>query len=138
MSNKETSEDFGYELSDVNVKILLISGVFMVVATAFSFVFCFGIAKSLSQGGWDTISDFEKSQFAGEHNEWIEDTRLQAEPGLELEVHLKEQRRSVGDYSIVSDGHDQPEIIQIPIEVAIDLVVSQRVLPEFPVVEAKE
>jgi hypothetical protein len=137
MSNEKTSEELGYELSDVNVKTLLAAGVAMVIATTVSFIFCFVVAKSLSQGKWENMSDFEKSQLAGEHNDWVEGTRLQPQPELELIDHKKEQHKSVNSWDKFGDGKNEPEIHQIPIDEAIDLV-AEKGLPKFPVVEAKE
>jgi hypothetical protein len=137
MSNEKTSEDTGYELSDVNVKTILAAGVVMVIATVISFVFSFVVAKSLSQGKWENLSDYEKSVLADEHNEWIDNTRLQSLPGSELAVHNTEQLINTGSYGTVSGGENQPKIYLIPVDVAIDLV-AENGLPAFPVVEAKE
>ena len=95
------------------------------------------LSKSLSQGSWDHMSDYEKSQLAGDNNDWVDETRLQPQPHLELADHEKEQRKSVGAWDKVSAEEGGPKIYQIPVDVAIDLV-AENGLPQFPVVEAKE
>ena len=123
--------DDGYEISDASVKWGLVAGVGMAVFTLIGFVVSVFFGRVLMKDDHPTISTYEKSGFAGEHNEWTSDVRLQASPPTELQEHKAQQRKRATTYGTVSES---PEIYHIPLSAAIDHV-AEHGLPVWAIKE---
>ena len=121
----QSSKDLGYELSDVQIKVILWSGVGVVIMTFVTFVVSVFFIKYLAAAG--SISEYEASPLAGENQEWDLDVRLQPDPPAELLEHREGQRYVSASYGTVSE---EPEIYRIPIETAMD-IVAKNGLPTF-------
>ena len=121
----QSSKDLGYELSDVQIKVILWSGVGVVIMTFVTFVVSVFFIKYLAAAG--SISEYEASPLAGENQEWDLDVRLQPNPPAELVEHREGQRYVSASYGTVSE---EPEIYRIPIETAMD-IVAKNGLPTF-------
>lgn len=116
-STKAPSADDKYEHSDWHLKLVLVTGVGMVIVTLLAFALGYVILK-----GFDArpaMTDFVPSPMAEEHSEWTEDLRLQEFPWDAYDVLKEKQSHDVDSYGIVSES---PEIYQIPIEVAMEIV----------------
>ena len=74
----QSSKDLGYELSDVQIKVILWSGVGVVIMTFVTFVVSVFFIKYLAAAG--SISEYEASPLAGENQAWALDVRLQPNP----------------------------------------------------------
>ncbi len=120
-----TSEDLGYELSDVQIKIILWSGVGLVIMTFTAFVVSVFFIKYLAASG--PMSDYEPSPLAGANQEWDLDVRLQVRPPATLRKFREDQAYTSTSYGTVSE---EPEIYRIPIETAMD-IVAEHGLPTF-------
>ncbi len=120
-----SSKDLGYELTDIHVKVILWSGVGLVIMTFVAFVVSVFFIKYLAAAG--SMSDYEPSPLAGENQEWDLDVRLQPNPPAALAEHRKGQSYASTTYGIVSE---EPEIYHIPIETAMDIVAKDG-LPTF-------
>lgn len=120
-----SSKELGYELSDVQIKLILWSGVGIVVMTFVAFVISVFFIKYLAAAG--SMSEYRTSPLAGQHQEWDLDVRLQPNPPAHLREHIREQRYITDSYGTVSD---EPRIYRIPIETAMD-IVAENGLPKF-------
>ena len=120
-----SSEDLGYELSDIQIKVLLLSGVGLVVLTFAAFVLSVFFIKYLAASG--SYSEYKASPLAGENQEWDLDVRLQPDPPADLAEHREGQAYRSTTYGTVSE---EPEIYRIPIETAMD-IVAKNGLPTF-------
>ncbi|PCJ64438.1 MAG: hypothetical protein COA73_04025 [Candidatus Hydrogenedentota bacterium] len=128
------STELGYEVSDVNVKGIILSGVAMVISCVIAFVFSIFVAKSMKDGDWGArLSDVDVSPLLeGQeviHNEWVSGVRLEAKPGVlvgELNAEAHAELNTMGTQS------ESPLIYRIPVDQAIDLVVEHG-LPNFEI-----
>jgi hypothetical protein len=129
MPEHDTPEQKGYELSDVQLRVVLWSGVTVVLLTLAAYIVSTFLVKY--SNAQPPISDYTPTPMAIEsRGEPFEGgVRLQVEPGAALVEFRAEQHRQATTYGTVSD---EPEIYRIPISRAID-VVAQRGLPVFPV-----
>ena len=118
-------KDLGYELSDIQIKVILWSGVGVVIMTFVTFVVSVFFIKYLAAAG--SMSDYEASPLAGENQEWDLDVRLQPNPPAELVEHREGQSYASTTYGALSEA---PEIYRIPIETAMD-IVAKNGLPTF-------
>lgn len=116
-STHVANPDDGFELTDVQIKIILWAGVAMIVLTGLAFFVSFLYAKMLIAEQRAPLTQYEASNFVQEHNEWASDVRLQPSPPASLEAHNAEQRAVSNDWGIVSES---PVIYQIPVNVALD------------------
>ena len=126
MHNDQPRSIENFEHSDMHLKIVLATGLTMIIIAVGGFGIGYVIMRSLNE--MDTISGYVKSDLQPVHGEWPEGIRLQTAPWLaydEFEVLIEHER---GAYEILSE---QPLILRIPIEVAMDLVEAPG-LPEFP------
>ena len=121
----QSSKDLGYELSDVQIKVILWSGVGAVIMTFVAFVVSVFFIKYLAAAG--SMSEYEASPLAGENQEWDLDVRLQPNPPAALAEHREGQ-----NYASTTDGtlSEEPEMYHIPIETAMD-IVAKNGLPTF-------
>ena len=120
-----SAKDLGYELSDVQIKVILWSGVGLVIMTFAAFVVSVFFIKYLAAGG--SMSEYEVSPLAGENQEWDLKVRLQPNPPAALAEHREGQNYASTTYGTVSE---EPEIYHIPIETAMDIVAKYG-LPTF-------
>ena len=120
-----SSKDLGYELSDVQIRVILWSGVGLVIMTFVAFVISVFFIKYLAASG--PMTDYEASPLAGPNQEWDLDVRLQPNPPAKLQEHIGNQRYVTDSYGTVSE---EPKIYRIPIETAMD-IVAENGLPEF-------
>ena len=118
-STHQANPDDGFELSDVQVKVILGSGLAMVILAAVSFGVSFMYIKMLVADQRPTISEYEPSVFEGEHNAWDSDVRLQVSPPASLQEHLAEQAAVSGSFGILSES---PIIYRVPVNKALDHV----------------
>lgn len=129
MPNEEHHVDAGagpsFEESDMSVRGTIIAGVVLFVVTAISFAVCVMFIKFLNVR--DSMTDFEPSPLAGEHQEWDTEVRLQPNPPATLESHRAAQKAVAHAYGRVSE---QPEIYRIPVETALE-VVAEYGFPKF-------
>jgi hypothetical protein len=123
--------DDGYEVTDVNVKYILVAGIAMVVFTLISFAVSLVYGKVLNSDTHGNLSKYEPSELAGEHNEWTSGVRLQPNPAAELAEHNAEQHLATSTFGTVSES---PEIYHIPIDKALEHV-AEHGLPTWAVVE---
>ena len=121
----QSSKDLGYELSDIQIKVLLLSGVGLVVLTFAAFIVSVFFIKYLAASG--SYSEYKASPLAGENQEWDLDVRLQPDPPADLAEHREGQAYRSTTYGTVSE---EPEIYRIPIETAMD-IVAENGLPTF-------
>ncbi len=121
----QSSKDLGYELNDIQIKVILWSGVGLVIMTFVAFVISVFFIKYLAAAG--PMTDYKPSPLAGANQEWDLDVRLQPNPPAHLRDHIREQRSVTDSYGIVSD---EPRIYRIPIETAMDIVAANG-LPTF-------
>ena len=125
MADTGSSQGKGYEVSDVQMKVVLISGLLVVSMTLIAYVVSVFFIKYLAAG--PAMSEFEPSPMAGEYEDWDLPVRLQVNPPAMLTEHKEDQAYISGAYGVVSD---EPEIYRIPIETAMD-IVSEHGLPTF-------
>lgn len=123
--DEHAPEEKGYELSDVQVKVILFSGVGVVLMTFAAFVISVFFIKYLNARGAST--DYVESPLAAEAQDWDLDVRLQTDPPAAQRAHKSDQRYRATTYGTVSQ---EPEIYHIPIETAMDIVVESG-LPAF-------
>lgn len=125
MHNDAPSGQEKYELSDAHVKGILITGVVLSVTVAAAFVIGYWLMDwSAGRPAW---TDFRPSPLGEQAGQWEFDTRLQVDPAsvfTDLKAH---QTALLNTGGVVSD---LPEILHIPIEVAIDLV-AENGFPKF-------
>lgn len=119
-STHVANPDDGFELSDIQTKVILISGLAMVGLTLAAFFVSFIYAKALVADQRPALSEYESSAFAAEHNAWESDVRLQPSPPATLKEHRAEQAAVSLAWGTVSDS---PIIYRIPVNVALDHVV---------------
>jgi hypothetical protein len=118
-STHVANPDDGFELTDIQVKVILFSGVVMIVLSATAFFVSFLYTKMLVADQRPTVSDYETSVFTQEHNAWDSDVRLQPSPPATLKAHQAEQAAASRAFGIVSES---PEIYRIDVDAALDHV----------------
>jgi len=121
----QSSKDLGYELNDIQIKVILWSGVGLVIMTFVAFVISVFFIKYLAAAG--SMTDYKPSPLAGANQEWNLDVRLQPNPPAHLRGHMGSQQAVSDTYGIVSE---EPKIYRIPIEKAMD-IVAENGLPTF-------
>lgn len=130
-SHHEPNPDDGFELKDVSVKVILISGVFMVVFTLGCYAVSFMFTKMLTADGRAPLSSYEAPPTAQDHNAWVTGVRLQPSPPMELEALRTDQHEVSTTPEKLSES---PTIYRMPINVALDFVAKNG----LPVWEAQE
>ncbi len=128
------SSNQGYEPSDIQLKIVVWSGVAVVIMTFVAYVVSTFVVHYVN--AQPPISDVTPTPMA------VEQRSLPFAPGVRLQVSvesaLKEvraaQHEEATTYGVVSA---EPEIFRIPVETAMD-IVAERGLPAFPVLTAPE
>lgn len=125
-----------FEVSDWHLKIVLVTGVVMVVMAVVSFAICYVIMNSFSQ--MDSISDYEPSPLAGEDREWAASYRIQVQPWETYKEYAAESDRLSESYGIVSEPENGGLAYRIPIEEAMN-IVEEHGFPKFrPLIEKIE
>lgn len=127
----QSSQDIGYELSDIQIKAIIFSGVAVVILTAGAYFFGIFFAKYFNAR--EPITTYEQlpvAETAGPEP-FPTGTRLQVDSPRALAELKAEQAQVSEEYAVISDT---PEIYRIPVDVAVDLVAEQG-LPTFPVTE---
>ena len=124
-----TPENVGYEVTDVQVKVILVAGVGIVILTLFGYLMgtfflkVFRAAPPISGNYTATATAAEEAT-----KPWNLQTRLQVDPPRAL-VEFNGEQKSVADsYGVVSE---KPEIYRIPVETAMK-IVAEKGLPKFP------
>lgn len=115
-STHVANPDDGYELTDIQIKVILVSGVALVVLSAVAFFVSFLFAKMLIAEQRSPVTDYKAAQTTEEHNVWNSDVRLQPNTAATLNAHKTEQA-DADWYGIVSES---PAIYRIPVEKALD------------------
>ena len=118
-AHHEPNPEDGFELQDVSVKIILISGVFMVVFTLGCYFVSFMFTKMLVAEDRATVSNYEAPPTAVDHNDWSTGVRLQPNPPVELAEHANAQHTASTSFEKLSES---PEIYRLPINVTLDHV----------------
>lgn len=127
MHDAHAPDEKGYELSDVQTKIILWFGIGTVVLSAFGFFASVFIVKYLNAR--DPLTEYEMSPMATEHQDWVTDFRLQPDPPGALDRHDAEQAHRSASFGVVDQDL---EIYHIPVETAMD-IVAERGLPKFTI-----
>ncbi len=123
-----TPEQKGYEVSDVQVKVILIAGLGIVIMTAVSYlVGTFAVKYFRAQ---PAIGSYAPTPVALEEQgkPWNLPTRLQVDPPRALVEFRAEQTQTANSFGVVSQ---EPEIYKIPVETAMK-IVAEKGLPKFP------
>lgn len=124
----------GYEVSDIQVKLVLIAGLALVALTFVGYVI--GTITTRYYRAQPAIGDYKPTPIALEERnaDWNLPVRLQVDPPRALTEFKAEQSTAEHGYGVVSD---QPEIYKIPVETAMK-IVAERGLPVFPKVAPAE
>ncbi len=124
----------GYEVSDIQVKLVLIAGLALVALTFVGYVI--GTVTTKYYRAQPAIGDYKPTPIALEETgkDWNLPTRLQVDPPRALVEFKVEQSTAEHGFGVVSD---QPEIYKIPVETAMK-IVAERGLPVFPKVAPAE
>jgi ABC-type glycerol-3-phosphate transport system permease component len=117
-----------FEVSDWHLKIILVTGVFMVVVAVVSFAICYMIMNSFQK--MDSISDYKPSPLAEEHQEWAASPRIQVQPWDTLDAYTAESAHVSDSYGIVSELENGDTVYRIPIETAMS-IVEEHGFPKF-------
>jgi hypothetical protein len=128
------SQQQGYEVSDLQIKVTLWSGVAVVIMTFIAYVVStFVVHYSNAQA---PISEFNPPPVAVEAVEqpFATGVRLQVDMPSALQDVRESQHERATTFGVVSA---EPEIYRIPVETAID-IVAERGLPVFPVLAQAE
>lgn len=128
------SANQGYEPSDIQLRIVVWSGVAVVVMTFVAYIVSTFVVRYVN--AQPAISDYQPTPMAIEQRSlpFAEGVRLQVDVASALRDVRTEQHEAATTYGVVSD---QPEIFRIPVETAMD-IVAERGLPAFPVIAAPE
>jgi len=123
-----TPEQKGYEVTDVQVKLILVAGVAIVIMTAFGYLV--GTFTTKYFRAQPAIGNYSPTPVAlEEHGKpWNLTTRLQVDPPRALIEFKAEQTQAANSFGVVSQ---EPEIYKIPVETAMK-IVAERGLPKFP------
>ena len=123
-----TPEQKGYEVSDVQVKVILVAGLAIVMLTAVAYVV--GTFATKYFRAQPPIGNYNPTPVALEEQSkpWNLPTRLQVDPPRALLEFRAEQKQAANSFGVVSD---QPEIYKIPVETAMK-IVAEKGLPKFP------
>lgn len=127
-----TSEQKGYEVTDIQVKWVLWAGVGLVVLTFIGYIA--GTFTARFFRAQPAIGDYRATPVALEQggHDWNLPTRLQVDPPRAQHEFEATQVNAASSFGVVSD---EPEIYRIPVEAAMK-IVAERGLPVFPKVEA--
>lgn len=106
-----------FELTDWHLKLVLMSGIGLVVVTLLSFAAGYVIMQSF--GARPSMSEFSKPAMADDDGKWTTETRLQTAPWDVLDEFRVDQAHTQGAYGLVSDA---PEIYHIPVEEAMKII----------------
>ena len=128
------SKELGYEVSDVQVKLILVSGLAVVIMTAIAYAAGTFVVKYVR--AQEPIGTYRATPVALEEQNkpWDLPTRLQVDPPRALREFKGEQKQTENSYGVVSA---EPEIYRIPVEAAMK-IVAEKGLPKFPKLSAPE
>ncbi len=118
----------GYEVTDIQIRLILWSGVGVVVMTFVAYVVStFVVRYSNAQ---PAISEFDAAPIAvdARNEPFARGVRLQVSAPDGLKAFRAGQDEGASTYGVVSA---EPEIYRIPVDTAIDIVAA-RGLPVFP------
>jgi len=117
-----------YEVSDIQVKWVLIAGVALVALTFAGYIV--GTITTKFYRAQPPIGDYRATPVALEqrNTDWNLPVRLQVDPPRALTEFDAAQQAATTVIGVVSD---QPEIYRIPVETAMK-IVAERGLPVFP------
>lgn len=132
MADEHATEERGYELSDIQLKLVLISGIGLVVMTVAAYIISTFFIKYLNTR--DPNTDFVAPPLAAEGQEWTSGVRLQPDPFGALDEFLEDQALVSTQYGRLSD---EPEIYRIPVETALK-IVAEGGLPVFEPLPTKD
>lgn len=126
------AEQKGYEVSDIQVKWVLVSGVALVALTFAGYIV--GTIATRYFRAQPAITEYRATPVALEqqNRDWNLPVRLQVDPPRALTQFEKDQAAATTEIGVVSE---QPEIYRIPVETAMK-IVAERGLPVFPKVAA--
>ena len=118
MHNLDTSPGSeNYEQRDAHLKLILATGVVLVVIT----LICYGIGYMIIKTKFEPRSaatEFQRSPIEqGRAAVWAPGVRLQADPPSELQQAQAEYRKAVSGWDTVSET---PEVYRMPGDVAVD------------------
>lgn len=122
----------GYEVSDVQIKIILIAGLAVVIMTAVAYVV--GTFTTKYFRAQPAIGSYRPTPVVlEEHGQpWNLRTRLQVDPPRAWVEFNSEQKQAADTFGVMSE---KPEIYKIPVETAMQ-IVAEKGLPKFHRVEA--
>ncbi|MDP7639022.1 MAG: hypothetical protein QGG73_04810 [Candidatus Hydrogenedentes bacterium] len=123
-----------FEVRDWHLKLVLFAGVVMVAVVVVAFGICRVVMNSFEQ--MDSISDYEPSPLAAEHQEWATSPRIQIEPWDTYDEYAAESNRLSASYGIVSELENGETVYRIPVETAMG-IIEEGGFPKFRPLEKK-
>lgn len=126
------AEQQGYELTDIQIKVVLWFGVSIVVLTFLGYIVSIFFVKYFN--AQPPISDYVATPVARETvtQQFPAGTRLQVDPPAALDQRLEDMEYVATTFGVVSE---EPEIYRIPVEEAMEIVANEG-LPVFKPTEA--
>lgn len=130
------SVELGYELTDIQLKVVFILGVVFSAICLVGFMVGVFFVKYFKDGR-PADTDYVPSPFAEGQSQWDSPVRLQANMQSELERHSDTQHRVLAEYDVISDD---PAVYQVPVDRAIEWVAREGLprLDELPTVKAAQ
>lgn len=131
---EHSAEQKGYELSDVQIKVVLWFGVTIVFLTFVGYFVSIFFVKYFQSR--PPITEYTATPLAqqGLAEQFPPGVRLQVNPPAALQQRLEEMSYVSDTFGVVSQ---EPEIYRIPVDTAMDIVVKNG-LPTFKTPEATE
>ena len=133
MPSGEDKRPRQYEVTDANAMGIAIVGVGLSIMALVAFVI--GVFLLTWYNVREPATQFRASGLALQHEPWNTELRLQSDPGEILRGFKKEQADKANGWSVLSES---PPVFQIPIEIAIDIVVENGALPDFSVLATEQ
>jgi len=130
------SVELGYELTDIQLKVVFVLGVVFTVICLIGFIVGVFFVKYFKDGR-AASTDFEPSPFAAGEMQWDTPVRLQENMQVEWQSHDESQEAVLGQYDVVSED---PALYQMPVSKAIEWVARDGLprLEELPTVKAAQ
>lgn len=130
------SVELGYELTDVQVKIIFVMGIVFTVVCIIGFIVGVFFVKYFEYSR-PAATKFVPHPLAAQEQQWNAPFRLQANLFGEFKTLNESQTAKLGQYDVISED---PAIYQVPVEKAIEWVAADG-LPNFsslPTVQAAQ
>ncbi len=127
-SNYVPNPDDGFEVTDANVKLIVIAAVIATILTLLSFGIAFMYTKFLVS---DSRAYSPEGSYTGVKpgaTDWTASTRLQGTPELDLKEHRDHATALSHSIGAVDEAAG---IYHIPVDEALNLVAEAGVLPTF-------